>query len=993
LLATGRGRFLTIGAVVVLLIAVGTFGYVLGSRPPAAASGTASLTIFRGSVNLLPIGVQASHPGVTGELLGQGERLTTGPATWAAINFPDGSITRLDANTQLTITTLTLGGGGGWNVQLNQTLGKTWNRVAQLVGGAKFSVTGPNATNAEVRGTDYEVLVLLQPDGSYQVRVNDFSGAVTVFVGGNPTPLGPNQSTSVAKGATSASPPGPIPQSDLNDPFVVFNQTINSQTGGTTATVGLGALTAPNSSGIQPGVAVDGNTDADFALGWPGSSFRIKVYAPDGTLYSEVKSSKPPLHLVVPRGTAGNWTYEVIDDQSGPDEAWVVVINTTTPSTLTPKPFFVVPPPPPDQLPCAHGVGAGKTDTWKVEARDAAGHPVITASGLPAWGTFKDNGDGTGTLTFSPPADTPSQVVHLSFTASLLGVSDQLTECTESVTAVPKSSTIGGTVTGGPGAGVVLTLAPSGATTTTNASGAYGFGGLGAGDYTVTMTVPDGYTASGPTSLGRTVDGNNSAVANFVLLKNVQPAAPTPQSPAVSAGGPMPPATFGGIYTFQFAASGGTAPYTFSKVSGLMPPGLTLSKAGLLVGSVDPNATPLASSKLAASHFTAIGLSQVTYSFGVQATGADGRASTPFTATVVVNPQPTITFTPTVTPLPAPTPTGLVVPPGPTLTGSAPANGFLLQTPAGDMTVPYSQTFGVVGGSAPYTWSISSGPQNPFGLSLSPGGVLSGVPNAPADEGLIQVRVTDATGVFVDGQVDIDIYQSPKYSHPTYPGFPFDPSGFAEIDANMNFGASLNFIQGGAGIVGLSVSPVSPGQMPACMKLSFGDGLQIGRDLSTTCAVGSSTFTIRATDLMGGYGDSIPLTIKINAPIQVSAPPAGAVGANYSWAPLVSGGRAGSAQTDYIIDFYAFQFSGSGLTPNNSGTSTPTVTGTPAVAGDLPVNMTITDNLLNKSVYLSTPIHVAGTPPLTITGGSLTPYVDVSHQYGDLAAAGSHEEQ
>src|SRR5690242_1103843 len=181
LLATGRRRFLTVGAAIVLLIAAGTIGYVAGSRQPAVASGAATLTIFKGSVNLLPTGVQASHPGVTGELLAQGERVTTGPATWAALNFPDGSITRLDSNTQITISTLIQGTGGGWNVQLNQTLGKSWNRVAQLVGGAKFSVTGPNATNAEVRGTDFEVLVLLQPDGSYQVRVNDFSGAVTVF--------------------------------------------------------------------------------------------------------------------------------------------------------------------------------------------------------------------------------------------------------------------------------------------------------------------------------------------------------------------------------------------------------------------------------------------------------------------------------------------------------------------------------------------------------------------------------------------------------------------------------------------------------------------------------------------------------------------------------------------------------------------------------------------------------------------------------------------
>jgi len=435
---------------IVFLLLLGAIAAYVVTRPTAVASGTATLTIFRGAVSLQPAGNAAAHSGVTGELLGQGEKVSTAADTWAAINFPDGSISRMDSNSQITITKLTQASAGGWNVQLGQAVGKTWNRVAQLVGSSSFTVAGPNQTNAEVRGTDFEVLVILRPDGGYDVRVNNFGGAVDVVVGTNRTSLGPNQSSTVSPGATSGTTPGPIPAGDLNDPFTVFNQTINSETAGDTVTVGVGALTPPNTTGIQPGAAVDGNTDLDIALGWPGSTYVLRIYAPDGSLYTEQRSSAPPIHIVVPKGAEGNWTYEVVDIQSKPNEPWVVIINSIKPSRQNPTPFWVFPPPqPPQTLVCDHGVTAGGTDSWKVEARDAAGKPAISATGLPSWGTFADNHNGTATLSFAPPSDTADEVVHMTLTASFGGVSTPFADCTETVHALGKASSIGGTVSGG----------------------------------------------------------------------------------------------------------------------------------------------------------------------------------------------------------------------------------------------------------------------------------------------------------------------------------------------------------------------------------------------------------------------------------------------------------------------------------------------------------------------------------------------------------------
>ena len=964
MLATGRRRLLA-SAIVVLVLVAGAAAYVV-TRPSALASGTATLTIFRGAVTLKAAGAAASHNGVTGELLGQGEQVTTAADTWAAINFPDGSITRMDSNTQVSITTLTQPTGGGWNIQLSEAVGKTWNRVAQLVGSSSFSVTGPNQTNAEVRGTDFEVLVILQPDGNYQVRINNFSGAITVFVGNNGTPVGPNQSTTVTKGATSATPPGPIPAGDLNDPFTVFNQTINSQTGGVTATVAVGFLDAPNSSGIQPGVAVDGNTDADFGLGWPGSTYTLRVYKPDGTPYQETKSAKPPLHLVVPRGEAGNWTYEVIDNESKPHEPWVVVINTIRPSTQTPKPFFVVPPPTkPDEPPCAHGVTAGQTDSWKVTARDAAGKPAITASGLPSWGSFTDNGNGTGTVTFNPPSDTPDQVIHPTFTASLLGLSDTLTECTESVAALGKASSVGGTVSGGPGAGVTLSLDPGGAVAVTGSGGGYGFTGLGAGTYTVTLTVPSGYTASGATSVTRTVDGTNSAVANFALTKNA-PAAPA--APTLSSN-TLPAATFGGLYTYQFAATGGAGPYTFSKVSGLMPPGLMLSSSGLLSGSVDPNATPVASATSPApAHFMALGLSPVPYTFGVVAVGANGQPSPPFSATVTVNPQPTITFTPTMSPTTAIT-----------QTGTPPPNGFVILTPPGDMTVPYSQSFGVLGGTAPYTWSISSGSPAPFGLSLSPTGVLSGTPTAPANEGLIAVRVTDATGAFADGEVDIDIFQAPTWALQLNP---FDANGFVERDAGTSLFAGLGFTAGQAGVGQLLLAS---GSLPPCLQLRVSEGsfeLDGFLDPTNLACVGTFGFSAKLTDPLGGYATSMTYTVQVNPPVVLAPATLPDATINQLYAPVsfsASGGHPGNTPSSFQISFSTFQLP-AGMNVTGNGTSAPSLGGTPTASGDFPLDVVILDHGNGQSINTSVDLQVTDST-LRVTGGSLGPFADQNFPY------------
>jgi Synergist-CTERM protein sorting domain-containing protein len=81
-------------------------------------------------------------------------------------------------------------------------------------------------------------------------------------------------------------------------------------------------------------------------------------------------------------------------------------------------------------------------------------------------------------------------------------------------------------------------------------------------------------------------------------------------------------------------------------------------------------------------------------------------------------------------------------------TGPTPPAALAIQSPAAgalpdaEISDPYSRTFTATGGTAPYTWSITSGGL-PAGLTLAPNGVLSGTPTVTGTASFA-VTVTDA---------------------------------------------------------------------------------------------------------------------------------------------------------------------------------------------------------------------------------------------------------
>jgi len=149
-------------------------------------------------------------------------------------------------------------------------------------------------------------------------------------------------------------------------------------------------------------------------------------------------------------------------------------------------------------------------------------------------------------------------------------------------------------------------------------------------------------------------------------------------------------------YAQALVSSGGTAPITWSISSGSLPANLSLTAdTGLISGTVDTAAT--------------------TQTFTVVATDSNDVVSSPESLTITVNAAPAV------------------------LTSSLPT--------ATEGQVGYSQTLVSSGGTAPITWSVSSG-SLPAGLSLaSDTGLISGTVDGSATTETFTVVATDANGV------------------------------------------------------------------------------------------------------------------------------------------------------------------------------------------------------------------------------------------------------
>jgi hypothetical protein len=484
-------------------------------------------------------------------------------------------------------------------------------------------------------------------------------------------------------------------------------------------------------------------------------------------------------------------------------------------------------------------------------------------------------------------------------------------------------------------------------------------------------------------SVAATDSGSNVGSANFSIVVN----------PAVSMAGSASIArtvnqTFSGAYT----ASGGTAALSYAVSAGTLPTGASVSTStGAITGTA-----------------TAAG----TASFTVTAT--DARGSTASTVvSYVISPTPAISLA---------TPGGTVgqsysqsivftgalssailsagsLPPGltlqsggtvlggtPTLAGTynftlggTDSNGIAASAsfsititgpltvtattlPSGSPGTAYSTSVAAVGGTPPYSFSISAG-SLPAGLSLQSGGTIQGTPTASGTANFT-VQVSDAASGVASRAFSIQINAPPiTISTTTLPGGNIGTSYTGTIQAS-----------GGAGTLNYSVTS---GSLPAGLSLGA-SGVISG----TPTTSGVASFTVTVSDGFGGSAVRA-FTLTIVSPLAITSS-AGlsptTVGALTSISWSATGGTGNLVWTTI------------GSLPPGLAMNGSTLLGRPTLSGTYVFQVLVTDSLgASASVSVSLLVN----PAMGITNANLGgPYaIDSMARIQPVVAGGTEPYQ
>jgi hypothetical protein len=298
-----RGGYRLIIILLVVVLIVGAAFFWLSSAARAATNAAATLTVFQPAVSVAH-GSGRFEASPSGTVVQPGDSIKTDANGRAAIQLPDGTLTRLAGGTQITLTSAHFAKGGTLaDATIFQKVGRTFTNVQHLIGGATFKVAGQSAV-ASVRGTQFEVLV--NPDGTMVVKL--FVGQLDLD-GKNHVHLNAGQQATVdAHGNVGAS--GPI-QPDPNDPFGPEMAASDASGQGTTPGTEQDYIGPPIHDGGQQSYTYSfaGGGIVKAALGYHGSSMALKVEAPDGHIYKG--TGPPPIVVLVTNAPAGIYTITV----------------------------------------------------------------------------------------------------------------------------------------------------------------------------------------------------------------------------------------------------------------------------------------------------------------------------------------------------------------------------------------------------------------------------------------------------------------------------------------------------------------------------------------------------------------------------------------------------------------------------------------------------------------------------------------------------------
>ncbi|WP_027678726.1 putative Ig domain-containing protein [Ralstonia sp. UNC404CL21Col] len=531
----------------------------------------------------------------------------------------------------------------------------------------------------------------------------------------------------------------------------------------------------------------------------------------------------------------------------------------------------------------------------------------------------------------------------------------------------------------------------------------------GAAPYTYAITagtLPTGVSLNPSTGV---ISGTPTAggVANFTVTATdangyagaraygVAISAPTISvSPATLPGG-----TIGTAYSQAITASGGTAPYTYAVTAGALPAGMTMTSSGTLSGTPTAGGT-FNFTVTSTDHSTGTGapysgsraytltVSSPTLAIAPASGALSGVAGTAYSRTFAAS-GGTSPYTYAMTVTAGSLPTGLVWNAGtatlsgtPTAAGAASFNVVATDSSSGSgpysvtgsytltisaptislapATLPnpavataYTQTVTATNGTAPYAYAISAGAL-PAGMALSSAGVLSGTPTAVGAFNFT-ITATDANSFTASRAYSLIVGAPTLALNPaTVPG------------ATLNTPYSQTLVASGG--TAPYTYALASGALPAGISLNPSTGVLSG----TATALGSSTFTVQASDSSTGTGapysttrsytivvgqvigtaPPITATTASTAPVTLHAA-ANATGGPFSSIAIVSPPASGTAVVNGLDIVYT-------PTPTTSGAVTFTYALINTAGTSAPIPATVTVNAMPIAVAQKQAITSAG---------------------------------
>ena len=511
-------------------------------------------------------------------------------------------------------------------------------------------------------------------------------------------------------------------------------------------------------------------------------------------------------------------------------------------------------------------------------------------------------------------------------------------------------------------------------------------------------------TASAAGSFNYTANVTDSAGGSVTVKCNlkVQPSLEMNCPPEVKGG------VVGQPYSSTFVVHGGVPPFTFTIVSGSLPPGLTLNSTTGVVSGIPTMAGSftfaaqvmdslgVVYNKHSGHCLIVIGNSTTVVLTCASSTGQVGVAYN--SALVAAGGTPPYTFSITSGSLPAglslnsstgaitgtPTTAGTfnftaqVVDSTGTAAGTATTNCSIVISPptitlacatsTGQVGVAYSSALVASGGVPPYTFSITSG-SLPAGLTLNPStGAITGTPTTNGTFNFT-AKVVDSTGTAAGTTTaNCSIVISPPNITLVC------PSGTGQVGV-----AYSSALVAGGGVPPYTFS-ITSGSLPAGLTLNPSTGAITG----TPTTFGTFNFTAKVVDSTGSAAGTTTASCSI-----VISPPAislacatstGQVGVAYSSALVASGG----------VPPYTFSITSGSLPPGLTlNPSTGAITGTPTTYGTFNFTAKVVDSTGSAAGTTTANCSIVIAPPaITLACATSTGQVGVAYSSALVATGG-----